>query len=161
MIIILFVLGIAIIVMSLLLLLVTPFGILFAALGIISIIASRRMKKQAEIDAAKQAEHREYVRNHYESYDIAGLYYHKENVEQLLDDDGDYIGPCLLVPDPENEHDKNAIQIIIDEMLVGFIPATECVNVKKRLNDLINAEAAIRSDENDGSLDGTVSLEFR
>lgn len=155
----LLILGIVIIVMSLLLLLVTPFALIFTLIGVLSIIASRRAKKQKELDAARAAEHREYVQNHTESFDIAGLYYYKDAVKKLLDENGEYIGPCLLVPDPDNQHDPNAIKIVVDDVLVGYVPAEECSSVRKLLNNLIDAEATIDIDEDD--INGYVTLEYR
>lgn len=38
--------------------------------------------------------------------------------------------PVKLVPEPKNEHDSNAIKIMIDNKHVGYVPAELCTEVK-------------------------------
>jgi hypothetical protein len=40
-----------------------------------------------------------------------------------------------LIPDPKNEHDKNAVQVCISGKLVGFIKREETLRVKKILGN--------------------------
>ena len=39
-----------------------------------------------------------------------------------------------LVPDPENPHDPNAIRVELEGVLIGYVPAELCVDVKKLLD---------------------------
>lgn len=43
--------------------------------------------------------------------------------------------PVKLIPEPTNEHDKNAVQIFVAGELVGYISADEAVHVKDILNN--------------------------
>lgn len=45
-----------------------------------------------------------------------------------------------LVPEPDNPYDKNAIQVIVGECLIGYIPREKCLEVQKILDEgrLIN-----------------------
>lgn len=40
----------------------------------------------------------------------------------------------LLVPEPENEHDPNAIKVIIDNVHVGYIKKGSCSHIKKLIS---------------------------
>lgn len=38
--------------------------------------------------------------------------------------------PVNLIGEPTNPHDKNAIQVIVANKLIGYVPAEECLSVK-------------------------------
>ena len=38
--------------------------------------------------------------------------------------------PVQLVPDPTNEHDPNAVKVLIDNVHVGYVPREDCESVK-------------------------------
>lgn len=39
--------------------------------------------------------------------------------------------PVQLIPEPTNPHDSNAIKVVIANIHVGYVPATECSLVKR------------------------------
>ena len=41
--------------------------------------------------------------------------------------------PVTLVPEPNNPHDKNAIQVLLCGVLIGYVPADLCGQVKQIL----------------------------
>lgn len=42
---------------------------------------------------------------------------------------------CELIPEPTNKYDPNAIKVLIDNILVGYIKAGSCSHVKKIMAD--------------------------
>ena len=46
------------------------------------------------------------------------------------------LGDCELIPEPDNEYDKNAIKVVVDGMHVGYIPKDRCSEVKKILDNI-------------------------
>ena len=50
---------------------------------------------------------------------------------------------AVLVPEPSNPHDKNAIMVLVDKVHVGYIPADQCIDVKKVLPKIKSATAEI------------------
>lgn len=85
-------------------------------------------------------------------YDVAGVFYHKETLigmmepnylykykkQDLIDlsytDEAIYKdtienGSVEIVPEPTNPHDPNAIKVLINGNLVGYIPAKDCAHL--------------------------------
>lgn len=40
-----------------------------------------------------------------------------------------------LIPEPDNPHDANAIKIMVDGQLMGYVPQKSCSKVKKLMNN--------------------------
>lgn len=152
------IIGIALIVLSAILLLITPVGIAGIVLGIVLIVASRKTKKNIAEDQAQREEHKQYVKDHYMTVDIAGLYYHQEELSAITDEENTYDGPCQLIQEPENEHDPNAIKVVVKGILAGYIPKDRNVEINKRFSDLLEADATI---DLDGDVSGYVTIKFR
>lgn len=91
-----------------------------------------------------------------EKFNVAGLSYHMGEFMQLAQEDPDYttkkseiIDFCLedqriykyyfspdvveLIPDPDNEHDSNAVAVYADGLHIGYIKAGSCSRVKNLL----------------------------
>ena len=90
-------------------------------------------------------------------FKVAGVSYYKDNILELADENDDYlllsnreliesydIGDKIyqyefnpkhveLIPDPENEYDKNAVRVEIDGLQVGHIKKGSCSQVKNLL----------------------------
>lgn len=124
-------------------LLITPVaGAVFIVLGIVLIVWQSRVMKQ------KKEKARPRVRK---SYDIAGLAYHEEVLDEIRTESDDYAMSAKKVKeadrederiykydfptfaklekDPTNEHDKNAIKVLVGGHVIGFIPAKDAVEV--------------------------------
>lgn len=52
---------------------------------------------------------------------------------------------AVLVPEPTNKHDPNAIMVLIDNIHVGYVPAHRCLELKKKLNQIETVTAHISS----------------
>lgn len=95
--------------------------------------------------------------NQLENHYVAGTSYKREEIESLgmLNDDytmskKDFIDIAIeddnvyeydfapidvkLIEEPENEHDKNAVKVIIDGVHVGYIKAGSCSHIKKLIS---------------------------
>ncbi len=48
--------------------------------------------------------------------------------------------PIKLVPEPKNEHDPNAIKVLISGKLIGYVPSERCLEIKKIMHDNLNYE---------------------
>jgi hypothetical protein len=48
-----------------------------------------------------------------------------------------------LIPEPTNQHDKNAIKVIVDNIHVGYVPAERCLDIKKRMSKIEEIEVHI------------------
>ena len=93
-----------------------------------------------------------------EYFYATGTVYYNENIKKLLKLNSEYKNSaralvksghvnqniykyqCLdtdakLIPDPKNEHDKNAVQVCINGKLVGFIKREETLRVKEILGN--------------------------
>lgn len=109
---------------------------------------------------------RNYSSNQTRIIDVSGTYYRKDEISSILCDnpmynlsDVDFINkiPCgkkiykfkikrssaLLVQEPTNPHDSNAIQVLIDNTHVGYIPSDCCSEVKSILNSIISVSSEI------------------
>lgn len=90
-------------------------------------------------------------------FKVAGLSYHLDDLWSLEQPNDDYdmakraiiedgledekiyktfwmIGKTELIPDPDNEYDPNAIKVLMDGKLVGYVPKDETAEVKKLLD---------------------------
>ena len=87
-------------------------------LGIILIILSRKKKIPTS-------------NNEQYSFQVAGLYYYVENTKGLraFEDLS-----CELIPEPTNEHDPNAIKVIVEGKHIGYVPADQCEEVRTILD---------------------------
>lgn len=88
---------------------------------------------------------------------VAGTYYKKNEISSIMSGNPIYNLPdntfiqkteeykriyrfkyrrsyATLVPEPTNPHDSNAIKVMIDNVHVGYIPADQCIRVKKLMN---------------------------
>lgn len=91
-----------------------------------------------------------------EKFNVAGLFYHMNEFMKLAEDnpyystkkedliedflEDEYVFkydflPALveLIPDPDNEHDPNAVAVYADKHLIGYIKAGNCSHVKRLL----------------------------
>lgn len=106
-----------------------------------------------------------------ESYNfaVAGVYYHeKDIIEGLMDENPEYdltkkeieedgledtflykysvaFTDVDLVPEPENPHDPNAIKVIADGVLVGYVPSRKTKSVRKIMDEkeIVKAQCQI------------------
>lgn len=91
-----------------------------------------------------------------EVYFVAGVYYHKDDVNSLAKENWRYKlspekiirdgkagtkiyqyyfnnSPVMLVPEPDNEYDSCAIAVLIDGIKVGYIPSDENEHLLKKI----------------------------
>lgn len=91
-----------------------------------------------------------------ENFLVAGLFYHMDEFMELAEDNPYYstkkadliedfledeyvfkydFSPALveLIPEPDNEHDPNAVAVYADDRRIGYIKAGNCSHVKKLL----------------------------
>ena len=92
----------------------------------------------------------------YFGFNVAGVYYRKDDIIDLLDEnddyemtkkeiiesglDGEYIykysikdSDAELIPEPDNENDKNAIMVMVDGTHVGYVPKDKIKKTKRTL----------------------------
>lgn len=50
---------------------------------------------------------------------------------------------AVLVPEPTNPHDANAIKVMVDDIQVGYIPAEHCAELKKKLGKVKSSRVEI------------------
>lgn len=63
---------------------------------------------------------------------------------------------ALLVPEPNNSYDKNAIKVMIDNTHVGYIPAEKCLEIKKILHKIKSVRAELHGGEYKFHLDNEI-----
>ena len=51
-----------------------------------------------------------------------------------------------LIPEPENKHDENAIKVLIDDVVVGYVPKTLTGEIHKELENENKYKAIIKAD---------------
>lgn len=51
-----------------------------------------------------------------------------------------------LMAEPENEYDKNAIQVLIDDVVVGYVPKTLTEEIHEELKNENKYQAIIKAD---------------
>lgn len=54
--------------------------------------------------------------------------------ERIFQYDADIIN-VELVPEPTNEHDPNAIKVVVDDIFIGYVPANKAKRVKKIIEE--------------------------
>ena len=97
-------------------------------------------------------------KNKFEKHHVAGTYYKKEEILELAEENPDYFctkkeleemvdsyekiyeysffpGKVELIEEPDNEHDPNAIKVMIDNVHVGYIKKSSCSHVKKLIHE--------------------------
>lgn len=107
--------------------------------------SAKEPKKAASVSSSAPVE---------KTYRVAGTSFYTENIMTLAYENPDYektkqeiiddgmideriwkygfYTPCAdLVPEPDNPHDKNAIQVIVSGLLVGYIKAGSCAHLLK------------------------------
>ena len=62
-----------------------------------------------------------------ETFKVAGISHYKDDIIKNFlsedDDEFDYESSSVeLIPEPENEHDPNAIKVIVDGIKIGYVP---------------------------------------
>lgn len=70
-------------------------------------------------------------KKHY-SFDVVGLPYYQDAQAKV-----GKLGKNTIIevlPEPDNEHDKNAIKVVVNGQKVGHVPARQCKLVKGVLN---------------------------
>ena len=103
------------------------------------------------------------------NFSVAGVYYHeKDIIEGLMDENPEYdltkkeieedgledtylykysvaFADVDLVPEPDNQYDPNAIKVIADGVLVGYVPAKKTKAVRKIMNEkeIVKAQCQI------------------
>jgi len=127
-------------------------GFLFIAVGAFLIYRAKKKKKKHEQpdklpEPVKPAT----------KVNVVGTFYHRDDIEKVLDpnpkmnkrgnwSEGEVIyhhayfeRPCQLVPEPDNPVDPNAIKVMYDGKMIGYIPEEETAGVRTRLqsNNLI------------------------
>lgn len=109
--------GAVLVVASLVLLLASKLGFVFLVIGIALIVYGARKTKQEP-----KTEHMHIT--------VAGTYFYKDQIFELKDGDDYVISDVCLRPEPDNEHDPNAIAVYITSTKVGYIPREKAADVK-------------------------------
>lgn len=142
------VLGVILILMSLLLLIVSPvagvIGILFGAAVIF--YGSKMYKKLPPEKPRKKYELR-----------VVGMFYQDaamEIYEEGKDDENMFYDFCTLTPEPENEHDPNAVAVYVYRQKIGYIQKDQC-DLAKTIIEAKGTTKVILEKEG-GDLVGTV-----
>ncbi len=85
------------------------------------------------------------------SFEIAGLFAHEAEAKAVMGENpklkkarkiegsrifvlSPFDGPCNLVPEPDNPHDKNALKIVVNGHDLGYVPQYMQEQAVKRLN---------------------------
>ena len=71
---------------------------------------------------------------------VAGQYYRQEALQYLAANhrpgpDGKVLATGVVKRDPANKHDKNAVRVLVDGQLIGFLPADTAVTWQKLLTE--------------------------
>ena len=97
------------------------------------------------------------IKSKYFGFNVAGVHYRKNDIVDLLDENDDYemtkkdiIGSGMdgeyiykysikdsdaeLIPEPDNKHDKNAIMVMVDGTLIGYVPKDKIEKTKSILD---------------------------
>lgn len=70
-------------------------------------------------------------KKHY-SFDVVGLPYYREAQDKVGRLDKNTL--IEILPEPDNEYDKNAIKVVVNGQKIGHVPARQCKLVKGVLN---------------------------
>ena len=85
-------------------------------------------------------------KSHFHTY-VAGIKHHKQAFYSLNLDRREH--SLELIPEPENEHDPNAIKVIVDGQHIGYVPADKCAKVKKILSKTITETRFVHEENED------------
>lgn len=136
-------------------------GLILLLLGALNVFLGIR-KKQPVPEAAPEIRT---VQQELVDFTVAGPEYYQDVLQDFLteenpiyagpksdiiDFDGrvfefdSYIAPAQLVPEPDNEYDKNAIKVMLDGILIGYVPKHKQAAVGPYLSDdSVNIEAEV------------------
>lgn len=103
-------------------------------------------------------------------YKVAGVSFREKEIKTLLKENPDFsytkkelIDACktdesvykyyykpkkvTILPEPTNEHDSNALKVIVDEVHVGYIPKDNCTSIQNLIdnNKIVSMTATIGS----------------
>jgi hypothetical protein len=103
--------------------------------------------------------------------EVVGEWYHPESFQQIFRAAGRPLGGvvmrnALLIPEPKNPHDRNAVAVHIDDLLVGYVSAEEAPRIqrialayeKKGLRIAVLARVWARSEDDEWSARVTLSF---
>lgn len=99
-------------------------------------------------------------------FKLSGVQYCKNDLVDILDVNEDFLmkkseilenydeddviyeydifdGSAKLVPEPENEHDSNAIAVVAEGIKIGYVPAELCSEVRDLIDDEYSYDVAI------------------
>ncbi len=154
------ILGALLIVMSIVMLLISPIGgIAGAAIGALCIwygITTKKKYLAGELAPKQEPSAPSPVKEQVEIV-IAGTYYHQDDLARLakaleLDPDSDFSAVDLeFVPEPDNEYDPNALKAIVTEddkeYFIGYCPKEETGLVRKAIDANMTIDGEIRADD--------------
>lgn len=71
----------------------------------------------------------------WEDLEVAGESYHSKEIARLfrswgLTEGGVTMRVATLVPEPTNRYDKNAVKVLVEGALVGYVPASDAARIK-------------------------------
>lgn len=111
-------------------------GIVFVVIGIIWLVMRSKKNKKNDFSIPSEL-----------IFAPVGLFAYTDNIISVLTENPFYNNPkntdrrqykykffereCSLNPEPTNKHDKNAIQVVVDGKLIGYVPAERCSSIKK------------------------------
>ena len=92
------------------------------------------------------------------SCDVAGMWYHRSEVNKVLTD-GEYYGECELEPDDEY---PDSVKIFVDDHLIGYVPKRSRKNVRILLPYITKSTVELQKTREDGETiySGTLHMEF-
>lgn len=106
----------------------------------------------------------------WEDVEVAGESYHRKEIARLfmswgLREGGVTMRIATLVPEPTNRYDKNAVRVMVDGALVGYVPAEEARRIGAQCARLPRGEVAacsvrIWAKRADGEWPARVTLAF-
>jgi len=104
-----------------------------------SIIASPTQPTGYKIMKKHFIEHEEGLFN----TNVAGEYFHRENLIKLCGEKRQVTINALLILDDNNPHDKNAVRVEINNLPVGYLSKEMAVTYRQYINKINKSESAI------------------
>lgn len=160
MMILLTVLAVIMAVMSLLLLIVSPVaGVIGIVFAVFLFFYTRKTKKADEAADAESQRRIAYMYAQQKAMEsaksrfrVVGINYRSESLDSLLADGAGYARPsnrsrryykyevyqgsCTLEPEPTNEHDPNAVKVVVNKIWhIGYIPREQTGEAKKLIRE--------------------------